>query len=86
MKRNFVYLLVDEKMNVVRNFFYFLYVIFIKGWLLFLVWVLLIFMFYFEIIDILKLVKSYNDIFNIYKFFVNDLYIYWIGRCVSNDV
>lgn len=86
MKRNFVYLLVDEKMNVVRNFFYFLYVIFIKGWLLFLVWVLLIFMFYFEIIDILKLVKSYNDIFNIYKFFVNDLYIYWIGRCISNDV
>lgn len=86
MKRNFVYLLVDEKINVVRNFFYFLYVIFIKGWLLFLVWVLLIFMFYFEIIDILKLVKSYNDIFNIYKFFVNDLYIYWIGRCVSNDV
>lgn len=86
MKRNFVYLLVDEKMNVVRNFFYFLYVIFIKGWLLFLVWVLLIFMFYFEILDILKLVKSYNDIFNIYKFFVNDLYIYWIGRCVSNDV
>lgn len=86
MKRNFVYLLVDEKINVVRNFFYFLYVIFIKGWLLFLVWVLLIFMFYFEIIDILKLVKSYNDIFNIYKFFVNDLYIYWIGRCISNDV
>lgn len=86
MKRNFVYLLVDEKINVVRNFFYFLYVIFIKGWLLFLVWVLLIFMFYFEILDILKLVKSYNDIFNIYKFFVNDLYIYWIGRCVSNDV
>lgn len=86
MKRNFVYLLVEEKMNVVRNFFYFLYVIFIKGWLLFLVWVLLIFMFYFEIIDILKLVKSYNDIFNIYKFFVNDLYIYWIGRCISNDV
>lgn len=86
MKRNFVYLLVDEKINVVRNFFYFLYVIFIKGWLLFLVWVLLIFMFHFEIIDILKLVKSYNDIFNIYKFFVNDLYIYWIGRCISNDV
>lgn len=86
MKRNFVYLLVDEKINVVRNFFYFLYVIFIKGWLLFLVWVLLIFMFYFEILDILKLVKSYNDIFNIYKFFVNDLYIYWIGRCISNDV
>lgn len=86
MKRNFVYLFVDEKMNVVRNFFYFWYVIFIKGWLLFLVWVLLIFMFYFEIIDILKLVKSYNDIFNIYKFFVNDLYIYWIGRCISNDV